>query len=188
MKQGEVNMEFILFNVGKQLYQTQREVTGWKNRWLKNGEVIKIEQEKIEIEFKDGKDIAKGLNDFSYDLGLYPFLYYREIVNIEKGFPERCQVITIVKDLKQVRELMIKELLDANKSIFRAVVLYYCDLLHYKIVVNHKEGYIETHSLSTCNIVDKIDTDLKIEIEFNIYEIEEDGIGIDYSYTYKFNR
>ena len=60
MKQREVNLDFILFNVGKQLYQTQREVTGWKNRWLKNGEVFEIDEGKIDLYNTEERGKSRG--------------------------------------------------------------------------------------------------------------------------------
>lgn len=180
MKQGEVNLEFILFNAGKHLYQTQKEVTSWKNRWLKNGKVFEIDDDKIDLYNINDKGKSEGLKDFNYNLSKYPFLYYREMVTIKSGKPVSYQSLTMFKDLKQIRELMLEELTHQDISILRAVVMYYCDLLPFKILVN-TEGYKELHSLATLGSIDKSDEDL--EINFDIYEVEQEGKDIEYFFT-----
>ncbi len=182
MKQGEVNLDFILFNVGKHLYQTQKEVTGWKNRWLKNGKVFEIDEDKIDLYNINENGKSEGLKELYYNLSKYPFLYYREMVSIEDGAPVSYQSLTMFKDLKQVRELMLEELTLQDISILRVVVLYYCDLLPFRILVDSK-GYKELHSLATLGSVDNSDEDLEIEIVLDIYEVEQEGKDIEYFYT-----
>lgn len=182
MRAGEVGLDFVLFNVYKQLYSTSREVNNCKNKWLRNGTVEDVGQDKIELSLDKIKDKSEGLKDFYYNFSNYPFLYYREIIDIKSGSPKYYQLITMVRDLKQVKEIILKDIEEQGISVFQSLVLYYTELLPCKIVTYNEEGYKETHSLTIFG-VQIPHKDLKIMLEFDIYEVEQEGQNIEYFYT-----
>ncbi len=165
-----VDFDCLLFNIGKHICGNQSQLTRWKNKFKKSGNLVKNEDGLIEIELSDECSQENQFKDFEIILNEYPFLYYR-------AYENDLEVISIIKDIDKLRELIMKDIIMKEKICLNDIVVSYMNKpLNTRVVYEYEEGYIDYYTIPYW-LSFGWEKELRVlpTIEFDLYEIEVDG-------------
>lgn len=178
----KIDYDWVLFNIGKQIFSNQSKLTRWKKNFKKKGKVVRKEEGLIEIELT--KEINQGseLEDFEIILNEYPFLYYRFIKNSILD-EEGIEVISIIKDIDTLRELIMKDITMKEEMWLEETVISYMNRpLNTKVVYEYEEGFIDYYTISSwLSFCWKKELKVLPTLVFDLYEIEIDGFKTNYT-------
>lgn len=180
-----LDIDSILFNVGKQVSVSQKELTKWKSRIKKNVCLTKKEDILIEIEVLEGKNNGKRLEELEkLELRLfhYPFLYYRKIRS-QTG-EQGKELISIACDLETLKEVIISDLsIKEQVWVENYVVLHYLKPINVKILYHYNSEFVDYYTIGSWL---SLDVELRQHItpksiEFDLYEIKREGERVSYT-------
>ncbi len=171
-----VDFDWFLFNIGKNIYGNQNQLTRWKNWAKKNSCFLRNEEGLIEVELSNKSNKENQFKDFEIILNEYPFLYYR-VYKKDSFDEEGLEVISITKDIDTLRELVMKDITMKEEICLSDIVVSYMNKpLNIRIVCEYEEGYIDYYTISSWLLFGwEKESRVLPTIEFDLYEIEVDG-------------
>lgn len=180
-----LDIDSILFNIGKQVNVSQKDLTKWKSRIKKNIYLKSNENGLVELEIMEGKNDGEGLEDLE-DLELrlfhYPFIYYRKIRSQTGG--QGKELISIVSDLENLKEVIISDLsIREQVWVQDYVVLLNLKPINVKIPYQYNNEFVDYYTIGSWLL---LDVELRQQItpksiEFDLYEIKREGERVIYT-------
>lgn len=169
-----VNMGKLLFNIGKYNFTSQKELSHWVVGWKSKGFIKEEIEEIIELEYLKEQEDNKDFENYVFDDVEFSFIYYRKLLTKTKETESR-EIISIVKDLNKIREMIAKDL-KGNEYVTEAVVLFDWVYLPIYVSLTNQDGKQETLTIPCLNYFEIKVLDVPLEnIYFNMYELEYMG-------------
>lgn len=184
-KTVEINQ--VLFNTGKHLFTSEPELATWKKDWLSKGNIITASNDIVEVVYSNEQEEQDAFRNYSCKDFECSFVYYKKVLTEPRvDWDEKCgsvvqgvsdrEVITIVKDLNEVRALIERDIREGAGYIDQVKVLLGGELLPFNIILKNIQGEERVFTMASLSCYDiKVAEDESIYLDFNMYEMEREG-------------